>query len=56
MKHFYLISYIAPNDRVLQTLAYTTRKIAITWFNKNMQKVLSVTRLKKKEFFSLGGK
>lgn len=56
MKHYYLISYIAPNDRVCQFLAYTTRNTALMWFNKDLQKVLSVMRLKKKEYFSLGGK
>ena len=56
MKHYYLIAYIAPNDRVVQQLAYTTRKVALAWFNKNLQKVLSITKLKKKEYFELGGK
>ena len=56
MKHFYLISYIAPNDRVFQELVYTTRTVALDWFNKNMTKVLSITKLKKKEYFALGGK
>lgn len=56
MKHYWLITYLAPNERVCTCLAYTTRRIAVTWFNKNLQKTLSVTKLTKGEYFDLGGK
>lgn len=54
MRHYYIICYEAPNERILTEYVYTTKKLIVHRMTQGIPyKLLAITRISKKQYKEL---